>query len=102
MKPITIHPGSALAGAALAAVSLLASSAVQTTTHSSIPAPWRDPIRVVGIPDPRDMVLIKEGQPFIVPPGRTFVLTGMGHVVSDGQPGADHGTDRQRRDRNRP
>ncbi len=88
MKPITIHPGSALAGAALATVSLLASSAVQTTTHSAIAAPgcWRDPIQVVGIPDPRDMVQIREGQPYAVPPEKLFVLTGLGETGNGSSP----------------
>jgi hypothetical protein len=36
---------------------------------------------VVGYgPAPRDMVVIKEGSPYTVPGGRTFVLTGLGDI----------------------
>jgi hypothetical protein len=31
-------------------------------------------------PEPRDMVQIKEGAPYTVPVGRTFVLTGLGDI----------------------
>jgi hypothetical protein len=32
-------------------------------------------------PSPRDMVQIKEGTPYTVPPGKLFVLTGVGSTV---------------------
>ncbi len=41
------------------------------------------PIRVVGIPDPRDIILIEEGVPYVVPAERSLVLTALGaHTAS--------------------
>jgi len=39
-------------------------------------------------PEPRDMVQIKEGTPFVVPNGKLFVLTGLGDIY-----GCSGGTD---------
>jgi hypothetical protein len=45
---------------------------------ASIPTGHRGLVHVAGIPDPRTMVTIKEGAPFIVPAGNLLVLTGLG------------------------
>jgi len=36
------------------------------------------PIKVVGIPDPRDIIRITEGTPYVVPTAQRLVLTAMG------------------------
>lgn len=89
MKPVHVHVPSALAGAALLGLVVVAVGAVQA---GALPAPVAaavapahvvidNPISVVGVPAPSDMVQIAEGTPFIVPPGKVFVLTALG--VSD-------------------
>ena len=76
MKPITIHPLSILVGLLV----LICFSAQSVTPIPSCDTP---PLRVAGIPAPADMVLIKEEDgPFVVPPGKVFVLTGIGAVSS--------------------
>jgi hypothetical protein len=81
MKPITIHPMSALAGVAssiLVFVALGAQSPVVESILHPAPRPSAQ-VQVVGIPAPEDMVLIKEEDgAFTVPPGKVFVLTGIG------------------------
>jgi len=73
MKPVEMHPTSFLAGAALLGVVLVATGALQAT-----PIAPNKPLEVVGIPDPRDMLVIREGTPYIVPPEKLFVLTAVG------------------------
>lgn len=79
MKSITIHPGSLVVGAGLLGLVLLLTSAAQRTSaslgHFLSPNPT---VEVVGIPDPRDMVMIREGQPFTVPTGKILVVTALG------------------------
>ena len=74
MKPITIHPLSALLGAAVLAVPLVLMSA-----QSEIVWPRQVPIPVTvqEMPDPQDMITIRQVDgPFVVPEGKTLVLTG--------------------------
>ena len=83
MKPIQIHPLSALAGAGILGLVLLATSASQAhpTTFPANPFP----VTVEGIPTPQQMMRVVEGQPFTVPAGKVFVLTGLGKAGSGGQ-----------------
>jgi len=78
MKPITIHPGSALAGAAIVLlVSVLtAQQVVSRLVHVRIV----DPIVAAPSPHPRDFVRVEEGTPFTVSLDRILVGTGLRHV----------------------
>jgi hypothetical protein len=73
---ITIHPFSALIGAAIVCLTMLTVGAVTVQGSSST----RDvsAIEVVSDPHPRDFVRIVEGVPFTVPAGKILVVTGMG------------------------
>ena len=82
MKPITIHPLSALLGAAVLAVPLVLMSA-----QSEIVWPRQVPIPVTvqEMPDPQDMITIRQVDgPFVVPEGKTLVLTGLGTRMLNG------------------
>ena len=60
MKPVSIHPLSAFAGAGLLGFVLLAASAVQAPIHvQPFPDCTQGLVRVAGIPDPRQMVVIR-------------------------------------------
>ena len=76
MKPITIHPGSALAGAAI--IVLAGALSAQQIVRRLVD------VRIVGsvqpAPHPRDFVWIEEGQPYAVPAMRIFVPTGTSDV----------------------
>ena len=78
MKPVPIHPLSALAGAGLLTLVLLAAGAVQAPIRVQAFPDCAGLVRVAGIPDPRDMVVIKEGTPFVVPPGKLLAISGLG------------------------
>lgn len=76
MKTSSIHPFSALAGAGLLVLVLTATGAMQVPgSVRRIPPCTPGPVRVVGIPDPRTMLIIREGTPFVVPPGKILVVT---------------------------
>jgi len=75
MRPIQIHPGSALFGAGLLAVVLVATGAQHTLTNPKPqtlkwPTEVMEVMRIEGIPAARDMVVIR------------FVLTGLGGAGS--------------------
>jgi len=78
MRPLSVHWRSAFAGAGLLGAILLVAGAAQ------VPLPPREIpagvglTRVAGIPDPREMVVVREGTPYIVPPGRLLAITGLG------------------------
>lgn len=80
MKPVSIHPLSALAGAGLLAIMLLAAGAVQVSGGvQQIPTCPPGPVHVVGIADPNDIVLLREEDgPYTVPAGKVLVVTGLG------------------------
>jgi len=83
MKPVSIHPLSALAGAGLLGLILMASGAAQTPVPlQQIATGQTGLIRVAGIPDPRQMLVIREGTPFVVPAGKLLVITGLGGTGS--------------------
>lgn len=76
MKLIQLHPVSLLVGLAggLTGLLLMSQSAVTTLPTA----------RVEVGPHPRDMVQIREGSPYVVPPGKYFVLTGLGSIAGGG------------------
>jgi len=82
MKSVSIHPFSALAGAGLLGLALLASGAVQVPGSAQPIMFSNGLVRVAGIPDPRQMVVIKEGAPFIVPAGKILVVTALGALTN--------------------
>ena len=92
MRSVTIHPGSALTGAATLALVLLAAGAApqRTTLLSSSPSsPEKPPtkVEIVNIPQAFDAaraVRILNGSPFTVPAGTRFVATGLGRTSSQG------------------
>ncbi len=82
MKPIALHPGSLAAGAALAAVLFVVAGAQTPVVESVIdPAPRVIEHHIVGIPDPRDVVLImEENGPYTVPSDKVLLISGFGSI----------------------
>lgn len=86
MKTIQVHPlslalGLLLGGGLLAATGMQAPQGWSALPQGSEP----NALRIVGIPDPRDMLVIRqESGPYVVPPGRTFVLTALGNNTTSG------------------
>lgn len=78
MKPIVIHPISALAGAAFLALALLAAGAWQAPAHAAqrmLTCFPPGPLHVAGIPDPRDLIAVREEDgPYSLPAGRRFIV----------------------------
>lgn len=73
-----LHTGSALVGAiALGAIMLLLGAFQQVQFQAQ---PINEPLRVQYMPHPRQMVRIREGVPYTVPNGMTFVLTALGRI----------------------
>jgi hypothetical protein len=81
LRPLTLQPLSLVLGVvfALACFMAMGQSPVCSGTATA-------PIRIEYLPHPRDMVQIREGTPFTVPPGRLFVLTALG--TADASAGA--------------
>ena len=75
---IVIAPMSALAGAGLLGLTLVAAGATQG--HGPARVRIVHPVDVVGIPDPRDIIVIDEGTPYVVPVGKLFVVTAFGRT----------------------
>ncbi len=75
---ITIHPFSALIGAALVCLTMLTVGAIAVQGSSST----RDvsAIENVNEPHPRDYVRIEFSTPYTVPAGKLFHLTGLGDL----------------------
>jgi hypothetical protein len=73
---ITIHPFSALIGAALVCLTMLTVGAIAVQGSSST----RDvsAIEIVSDPHPREFVRIVEGAPYTVPSGKILVPTAFG------------------------
>jgi hypothetical protein len=78
MKNLTIHTPSALAGAILLGLVLVASAAVQGG-GSLIPGDFNR-VKIIGQPAPHEMVQISGDTPYMVPSGKLFVLTGLGRT----------------------
>lgn len=70
MRPITIHPLSLALGGLLAIAAILALGAA--------PVPPGQGFRIEYGPLPKDMMSVREGQPFTVPPGKVYVCAGLG------------------------
>jgi hypothetical protein len=81
MKPFPLHPLSALAGAGLLGLGLLAAGAVQV---QRIPTN-RGPLHAAGVPAPKEMVVIKEGTPLVVPAGKLLAVTCLGGTYDNVQ-----------------
>ena len=67
MKPLTLHPGSALAGAGVLALVLLG-----TGIAASQDAPQR------AMPNYGNLVVIRQGTPYTVPEGKVLIVTMLG------------------------
>ena len=84
MKPVqlTLHPSSALAGAFLLALCLITLGAFTPQGSSSD----RDvsAIEITNQPNPNDYFSISSGTPYVVPAGKTFVLTSAGCTANGG------------------
>jgi hypothetical protein len=77
---ITLHPVSlAVGAAALGGVLWLASAVQAPASHAAagqVPVTLGAPIEVKGIPTPRQIVRLSDGDfPYTVPPNRAFVIT---------------------------
>jgi len=58
---------------------LIAAGAVQVPGRAvAIPTLAVGPVYVAGIPTPQQMMMVVEGQPFTIPAGKLFVVTGLG------------------------
>ena len=53
----------------------LAKETVNTAESTTSPP---TSVRVEGMPLPHQLIVVKEGEPLVVPAGKTFVLTGLG------------------------
>ena len=94
MRPIQVHPLSALIGAAVLAVPFalmsLQGSSATPYPHQALPIP----VSVQEMPDPRAFVQIREEDgAYTVPAGRIFILTGIGTRVVSGQSSANFNVD---------
>ena len=83
MKPLTIHPGSALAGAGVLALVLLGTGVAApqgvVQAHQITQRMFIENVQDMNsYPNPRDMVVIREGTPYVVPQGKILVVTALG------------------------
>lgn len=90
MRTISLHPASAVVGAAFVGVVLLVTGAMQApaataTQGGPLPRPVGGlpftidgAVTVLGIPNPRQAVVIKDTTPFVVPPGKVLQITALG------------------------
>jgi hypothetical protein len=95
MKNNTLYPGSVLVGVVLAGIALVLVGAQTPVVESVLhPSPRQVEVKVAGIPDPNDLVLVRqEDGPYTVPPGKILVINGLGEasfgsidLVVDGVP----------------
>ena len=83
----TLHISSVLAGAALLGLVAVTSSVQRTRPVSTNELTIGDnlTVRVIGIPDPRDYVVVREETGlYTVPQGKLFVLTALGTTENVG------------------
>ena len=81
---MTFHPLSVLAGGGFLGLVLVVTGAVQRSpkqTARLFTSNVRvvNPVDVVGIPDPRDIIVVEAGVPYVVPTGRILVVTALGN-----------------------
>lgn len=77
MRSITFHPASLALGVILGVISFVSMGQATTIT----PSVFGSTVRVEYLPHPSDMVQIRGGTPYTVPPGKIFVLTGLGNYA---------------------
>ena len=78
-----IHSFSALAGAGALGLLMMVAGAMQvprSLAADTVLGPG--PIQVAGIPDPRQMLVIREGTPYVVPPGKVLAITALGALLN--------------------
>ena len=93
MRPIQVHPLSALLGAAVLAIPFALASFQGMPNTPSSPQRPPIPVSVQEMPDPHNMVVVREEDgPYTVPNGKLFVFTGFGRadgpyvqILVDGQ-----------------
>src|SRR5262245_49132911 len=71
-RSLTVHPLSVLLGVMFSAILLVALSLAPVAPTSAIVVAYG--------PNPRDMVQIKEGAPYVVPTGKVFLVTAAGSM----------------------
>lgn len=76
-RALHLHPVSLALGLVLGGIAFLSMSQAIVVTS---------PLRIEYAPHPREMVTIRGGTPYVVPPGRVLVLTALGST--DGNAGA--------------
>ena len=81
MKPITIHPGSALVGAGI--IVLAGALSAQQIVRRLVDVRIVGPVAVRN--DGTGFVRIVDGMPYTVPPGRRLVLTAFGSTEGGGK-----------------
>jgi hypothetical protein len=78
-----IHSLSALAGAGALGLVMLVAGAMQVPrSPAADTALGAGPIQVAGIPDPRQMLVIREGTPYVVPQGKVLAVTALGALIN--------------------
>ncbi len=77
MKNFSLHTPSALAGAVILGLVLLAMGIAQSSSFDARVS-MKGPVQVIGQPAARDIVTIVEGVPYTVPAGRMIVITAYG------------------------
>ncbi len=70
MNRISIHPASLVLGLIFGVLILISMSQTPPLNARTV--------NVQYLPDPRDMVQIREGTPYTVPAGKVLVITGLG------------------------
>ena len=79
-RTIQIQPLSLLVGVGFALLGLVAMGQMPAANR---PAAQHDSM-YLKVAHPRDWVVIEQGQPFVVPPGRFLVITALGHTFHAG------------------
>lgn len=84
MKPIQLRPLSVAVGALGACLALGLAGMVSPQHLQRLPLKASASLLVEGIPLPKDMRQVMEGESLLVPAGRVFVVTGLGRSSSLG------------------
>src|SRR5260221_8154650 len=73
-RSLSLHPLSLVLGVVFAGICFISMSQVSTSTHPSFEV----------VAQPRDFIQIKQGFPYIVPPGKVLVVTALGTDLGGG------------------
>ena len=86
MGTIKLYPFSLVVGAAVALLAFvtMGQQSVPPGSIHAMPYPQCQEFLVEYGPHPRDYVQVKEGEPYTVPAGRLFVLSGLGSTGTQG------------------